>query len=159
MPVTDVTEVPSSLLIADSIPFRSIDVAIEHDPLQSPIYSRLDSTALHSIIDIRLESTPVGKVINEAKTSVFAALHDELPSSVEKIEKHPVALTNSGRHTHLTALQSVIQDTHRKNTAGQDGQINFDFLHQNHSRKHVKQLENAVDTVLAEEEDAIPAVL
>ncbi len=138
--------------LVQSTPTKIADTTINRTLLQSPIYSRLDAAALHGIIEIRLESTPAEKVINSGKTPIFAALPEALPSRTGVVEKRAYTPAINGRQAPLAALQT------NSRWADSDAGVDFDIAQHVRAGKHSKQLEKAVDEVLAEE-DAIPVVL
>lgn len=89
---------------------------------------------------------------NTTSSSIRDSLCDELPSLVEKIEKHRNTPAINARQAHIAALQT------NSSWSYFDAEADFDIAHHLRAGKHTKQLEKAVDTVLAEE-DAIPALL
>ena len=151
VPTPIVADITLPVHLVESTPARLIDTAINRLPSQSPIYSWPDSTALPKIIENRLENSLAGKQTSNANTTVFASLHDELPSRVSKFAKHPITLAINSRLAHLATLRTIVQNPHFS-----DAEAKVDLYLTRHSRagKHSKQLEKAIDEVLAEE-DAI----
>ena len=134
--------------LVESTPARLIDTAINRLPSQSPIYAWINSTALPKIGENWLENPLAGKGTSNANTAVFTSLHDELPSRVSKLAKHPIIPAINSRKAHLAVLQKNPRWT------ATDSEADFDMAQHVRSGKHTKQLEKAVDEVLAEE-DAI----
>jgi hypothetical protein len=148
------TALPVALV--ESTPARITDMDFNRLPPQSPLYLRPDSTALHKIIESGLEQPLTTRYENITSAPIFGSLRDELPSRAEKIDKHPITPAINSRQAHIAALQTIV-----KNSLPTDAGAELDFdvvQHVRAGKKHVKQLEKAVDTVLAEE-DAFPALL
>jgi hypothetical protein len=131
--------------LVESTPARLIDTAINRLPAQSPIYSWIDSTALPKGIDNWFENPLAGKQTSNAKATVFASLHDELPLRAGIIEKRAYAPATNGRRVDLAALQTIGETT--------GAEADFDIARHARAGKHAGQLEKAVDSVIAEDED------
>jgi hypothetical protein len=155
-PTSFVADIILPVRLADSSPVGLIDTPINRLPLQSPIYSWLDSTALQRTIYATLESVAVNKQTDNIKTSLFAASHEEFPSRAGIIEKHAYTLALNNHQAHLAALESIEQNPHWYDIEAEAG---FDISRHARAGKHASQLEKMVDTVLAEEEDIALAVL
>jgi hypothetical protein len=157
--VLDVAVTPTAIVANTALPVRlvesasvrQIDTAINRLPSQSPIYSRLDPIVWHKIIEDELEQSLTTNNRNVTSNSILDSLGDELPSHVSKFAKHPGTTSINSRQAHIVALQTVVQKSHWTDT---EAEADFDIAQQVHTRKHSKQLENAIDEVLAEEEDA-----
>jgi hypothetical protein len=142
--------------LVESTPARQIDTAINCLLPQSPIYCWLDSAASHKIIENGLEQSLTTRNENIASTPTFASLRDDLPPRVEKSDKHRTTAAINSRQAHIAALQTVVQNSRWTDA---DAEADFGITQHVRSGKHSKQLEKAVDEVLAEEEDVIPALL
>ena len=86
---------------------------------------------------------------------MLGSLRGELPSSAGKIEKHRTTPAINTQQAQFAALQTVVQNSRWINT---DAEADLDIARHVRAGKHSKQLEKAIDEVLAEE-DAIPALL
>ena len=75
-------------------------------------------------------------------------MRDELPLHVGKIEKHLTIPAINTRQAHFAALQTVLQNSHWLDS---DAKTDFDIARHVHDGKHTKQLEQAIDEVLADE--------
>ncbi len=96
------------------------------------------------------------KQISNVEIPILIPLHEELPSRTGVVEKRTYTSAINGRQAHLTALQTIIQNSHWYNA---DAESNIDIARHARTGKHARQIEKAVDTVLAEQEDAVPAIL
>jgi hypothetical protein len=141
--------------LVESTEESRIDTDIKQVTPQAPIYSRIDSNVLHWSIERGLEQSLTTRNGNITSTPILGSLHDELPSHVGKIAKHPRIPAVNSRQAHFTALQAVVQNFRRTDT---DAEEDFDIARHVRAGKHSKQFEKAIDEVLAEE-DAIPALL
>ncbi len=132
-----------------------IDTAINRLASQSSIYSWFDWTALPKTSDNRLENPLAGKQVSNANTAVFASLHDELPLRAGIIEKCIYTPATNGRQEHAAALQTNGFTRSVKSTSGEKTGAETDFEISRHARavKHAGQLEKAIDTVIAEDDD------
>ena len=155
-PITIVADTALPLRLVESTEQRLIDTATIQVLPKEVIYSRIDSSALHRIIDSGLEQSLAIINRNITSTPIRGSLRDELPSRVEKIDRHRTIPAINSRQAHLAALQTVVQYSPWIDA---DAEADFDIARHVRAGKHSKQLEKAVDEVLAEEEDAIPAVL
>jgi hypothetical protein len=152
-----VADIALPVRLADSSPVRLIDTPINRLPLQSPIYSRFDLTALDKIVESGLEQSITTRNGNITSPPLLGSSRDELPSRVSKFAKHPTTPIIKSRQALFAALQTVEQNSRWTDT---DAEVDFDIAqHIRAGKKHAKQLEKAADAVLAEEEDAIPALL
>ena len=111
IPTAIVADIALPVRLVESTPARLIDTAINRLLPQSPIYSRLDSTALHRIIESGLEQSLTTRNGNITSTPILGSLRDELPSRVGKIEKHPTIPAINSRQAHFAALQTVVQNS------------------------------------------------
>jgi hypothetical protein len=157
-PTSFVADIILPVRLADSSPVGLIDTPINRLPLQSPIYSWLDSTALQRTIYAyaTLESVAVNKQTDNIKTSLFAAAHEEFPSRTDIIEKRAYTPALNNHQAHLAALESIVQNPHWYDI---EAEADFDISRHARAGKHASQLEKMIDTVLAEEEDIALAVL
>jgi hypothetical protein len=80
-------------------------------------------------------------------------LSEELPSYVKKLEKRLSTPAIDTRQAHLIAIQSSYRWTDT------NAEADSDIAQHTRAEKHTKQLEKAIDTVLAEEEEALLVVL
>ncbi len=148
-----VADIALPVRLVESTPARRIDTAINRLLPQSPIYFRLDSTALPKIIESGLEQPLTTGNGNITSTPILGSLRDELPSRVEKIEMHRTTPVISSRQAHIEALQTNSRWSYL------DAEADSDIAQHVRAGKHSKQFEKAIDEVLAEEEDAILALL
>jgi hypothetical protein len=144
----------SPVYLVASTPAKIIDTDTKHLPPQFPIYYRLDARALHQIFESRLEKSVATSIANDKITSILSSLRDELPSRVSQFAKFPAIPAINIRQAHFAALQTVIQNARWTDT---DAEADFDIAQHVRAGKHSKQLENAVDEVLGEEE-VFPAI-
>ena len=149
VPTAIVADIALPVGLVESTPARLIDTAINRLPSQSPIYSWIDPTALPKIIVGGLEQSITTRNGNITSTPILASLRDELPSHVEKSDKHLTTPAISSRQAHIAALQTVVQNSRWTDT---DAEVDFDMAQHIRAVKHSKQLEKAVDDVLAEED-------
>jgi hypothetical protein len=150
-PISIVADSALPVRLVESTPVKIVDTAINRLLPQSPIYFRLDSTALHKIIESGLEQSLTTRNGNITSTPILNSLRDELPLSVSKFEKHPTTSAINSRQALFAALQTVVRNSRWTDL---DAEADFDIAQHVRAGKHTKQLEKAVDTVLAEE-DAI----
>jgi hypothetical protein len=155
-PTAIVADLALPVRLADSSPVGLIDTPVNRLPLQSPIYSWLDSTALQRTIYATLESVAVNKQTDNIKTSLFAASHEEFPSRTDIIEKRAYTPALNNHQAHLAALESIEQNPHWYDI---EAEADFDISRHARAGKHASQLEKMIDTVLAEEEDIALAIL
>jgi hypothetical protein len=148
MPTAIVADIALPVRLVESSPVGLIDTPINRLPIQSPIYSRLDSTALHKIIESGLEQSLTTRNGNITSTPILGSLRDELPSHLGKIEKHHTTLAINSRQALLAALQTSSRWLYL------DAEADLDIAQHVRAGKHFKQFEKAIDKVLAEE-DAI----
>jgi autotransporter-associated beta strand protein len=142
--------------LVESTPVKLIDTAINRLPSQSPIYSRLDSTALNKVIEGGQEQYLATRNGNIASKSILDSLSDELPSNMSKYAKHSGTPALNSRQAHIAALQTVVQNSPWNDAYAE---VDFDIAQQVRAgKKHAKQIEKAVDAIVAEE-DAVPALL
>ena len=139
--------------LVESTPARQIDTAINCLLPQSPIYFRLDSTVLHKDVESGLEQFITTRNENITSTPILGSLRNESPSGVGKIDKNSTTPVINSRQAHIAVLQT------NSRWAYLDATADFDIIRHEGARKHSKQFEKAIDKVLAEEEDAIPALL
>jgi uncharacterized membrane protein YqhA len=102
-------------------------------------------TALPKIGENRLENPLAEKQASNAKTSVFASLHDELPLRAGMMEKRAYAAASNGGQVDFAAWQTIGEQ------AG--AEADFDVARHARAGKHAGQLEKAIDAVIAEDED------
>ncbi len=138
--------------LVESTEERRIDTDFNRLLPQSPIYLRIDSTALHKLIDSGLEQSLTTRNENITSAPIFGSLRNELPSAVGKIDKHFTIPVINSRHAHIAVLQS------NSRWAYLDSVADIDIAQHVGAGKHSKQFEKAIDEVLAEEEDATMAL-
>jgi hypothetical protein len=110
---------------------------------------------LHRIIESGLEQSLAARNGNITSTPILGSPRNELSSRVSKIEKYLTTPVINSRQAHLAALQTVLPNSHWTYTGAK---VDFDIAQHIRAGKHSKQLENAIDEVMAEE-DAIPVKL
>jgi len=162
--VLDVVTQPTAIIadialpvgLVESTSARLIDTAINRLPSQSPIYSWLDSTALNKIIEGDLQQSLTTRIGNTTSTAITDSLSDELPSHVSKFTRHSTTPAINIRQAHIAALETIVQNSRWSYL---DTEADFDIGRHIRAGKHSNQFEKAIDKVLAEEEDAIPALL
>lgn len=88
---------------------------------------------------------------NFTSTPLLGPLRDELPSRASKFSKHATIPAINSRQALFAALQSNSRWSYL------DTGADFDIAQHARAGKHSKQLEKAIDEILAEDEDAIPA--
>jgi hypothetical protein len=140
----------------ESIPARHITKAINPILPQVSIDPRLDSTALHMILETRLDNPLVEKRINNTKTSLFTSLNNELPSSADIVKKHAYTPAITSQRSHIAALDTIVQNLHWNNI---DDEVDFDIARHARAINYANQLKNAVDTILSKENDFFLAIL
>jgi hypothetical protein len=159
--VLDTIATPTGIIADTSLPLRlmetaeerRIDTAFNRLLPQSPIYFRLDSTVLHKDVESGLEQFITTRNENITSTPILGSLRNESPSGVGKIDKNSTTPVINSRQAHIAVLQT------NSRWAYLDATADFDIIRHEGARKHSKQFEKAIDKVLAEEEDAIPALL
>ena len=152
VPTPIVANIALPVCLVESTEETRIDTTTKHVPPQTLIYSKIDSTALHKIIDSWLEQSLTTRNGNVTSTPILGSLRDELPSRVEKIEKHRTTPAINSRQAQFAALHINFQWTVA------DSEADIDIAQHVRAEKHSKQLEKAIDEVLAVE-DAIPTLL
>ncbi|MGA2061522.1 MAG: LamG-like jellyroll fold domain-containing protein [Thermoguttaceae bacterium] len=152
-PTGIIADTASPVRLVGSAEERRIDTAFNRPMPQSPMYFRLDSTALNKNIESGLEQFLTTR--NEYLTSVplLGSLRYELPSGMETIDKHSTIPAINSRQAHIAVLQT------NSRWAYLDAETDIDIAQLvSAGKKRDKQLENVVDEVLAAE-DAILALL
>jgi autotransporter-associated beta strand protein len=152
-PTAIVADIATQVSLTDSTSTILIGTAINRHRLQSPVYSWIDSTALNKIIEGGLQQSLTTSDGNITSKSILDSLSDELLSHVSKFAKHSTIPTINIRSAHLAALQTYSRWSYL------DTEADFDIGRHVRAGKHSNQFEKAIDKVLAEEEDAIPALL
>ena len=79
-------------------------------------------------------------------------MENELPSRMGIIKKYAYTLAITNRRCHFAALDTIVQNLDWNNI---DAEVDFDIARHARFGKHAKQLEEAVDAVLAED-DVVP---
>ena len=146
VPTPIVADIALPVDLVESAPARLIDTVINRPLPQSPIYSWIGSTALPKVIESGLENPLAGKQTISANTAVFASLHDELLLPAGMIKKRGYTPATKGGQVDFTAWQTIGETT--------GDEVDFDITRHARAGRHFKQLEKAIDEVLAEE-DAI----
>ncbi|MGA2797994.1 MAG: hypothetical protein ABSE63_10465, partial [Thermoguttaceae bacterium] len=144
-PTTIIADTTLPVGLVETTPARLIDTAINRLPSQSPIYSWIGLTTLPKVSENWWENPLAGKQASNASTAVFASLHDGLPLRAGIIEKRDNALATNGRQVDFATWQTIVDKT------GDD--VDFDIARHARAGKHAGQLEKAIDTVIAEDED------
>ena len=143
-------------ILESSTPARPIGTANYRLPPQSPLNSWLDLTALNKVIVGGQEQSLSASNGNTAGSLIPGSLRDELPSRTGKIDNHRAISAINGRQAQFAALQTVVQNSRWTDA---DAEANFDIAQYIRTgKKHIKQLEQAIDEVWAEEDD-IPVEL
>jgi hypothetical protein len=146
VPTPIVADIVLPVRLVDSSPLRMIDTAINRLLPQSPIYSWIDSTALHKIIEGELQQSLTTRNGNITSTPILDSLSDELPSHVSKFAKHPGTPYINIRQAHIAALQI---NSHWTDT---EAEADLNIARHVRAGKHSKQFEKALDEVFAEED-------
>ncbi len=133
-PTAIIADTALPVRLVESTPARRIDTAINPVINQLSIYSRLDSTALHRIIESRLENSLTTRNENITSTPIFGSLRDELPSRVEKIDKHRPTPAINSRQAHFAALQTNSRWSYL------DAEVDFDIA------QHVRAKKNTLSS-------------
>jgi hypothetical protein len=134
--------------LVESAGLLPIDTATKHITPQPLIYSQVDSFALHRIIDIGQKQSFTSTRGSILSTQILGSLCEELPPRGEKMDKHPAIFVAYSRLAHVVALQTVVQ---KSRSADIGAQLEFDISQLIRAVKHSKQLEKAIDEVLAED--------
>ena len=158
--VIDVVAAPKDIIadialpvrLVESTPAKLIDTAINRLLPQSPISSRIDLTALPRIFENWMENPLAEKQINNSKTSILTSLHEELPSHSGIIDKRVHTQAIFERQAHFAASKTIVRNLHWSET---DAEADIDIIRHARAGKHARQFEKMIDTVLAEDEDAI----
>ena len=151
-PTANVAEIALPVRLTEPTQARLIDTAFNRLPPQSTISSRIDLTVLPWIIENWLENPLAEKQIINSKTSMLTSMQNVSLSDSVIIEKRVYTQAIYGRQAHIAALEANTRWSYL------DAGADFDIAQHIRAGIHSKQLEKAVDKVLAEEE-AIPALL
>ena len=132
---------------------RPIGTANYHLLPQSPLYSWLDLMALNKVIVSGQGQSLSASNGNITGSLIPGSLRDELPSRMAKIDNHRTIPAINGRQAQFATMQTVMQNSRWTDT---DAEADFDVAQYIRAgKKHVKPLEQAIDTVLAEEDDIL----
>ena len=158
--VLDAIATPTAIVADIALPVRLpehvqtslIDTTFNRLPPQSPIFSQIDSTALPWIIEDWLKIPLAEKQINISKTSMLTSLQEESLTHSGIIEKRVYTQAIFERQAHFTDSETIVRNIHLCET---DAEVDIDITRHARAGKHARQFERMIDTVLADNEDAI----
>ena len=129
---------------------KPVDTAVNHLSIQSPTDSKTDSPALSVIVESWSQGALAGKQAGETRSTAFTSSRDEPPFAAGMTGKRASASAINKWLVHSAALQTIVSSPNR---SGADAEGVLDVARHARAGKHASQLENALDRVLAEEED------
>jgi hypothetical protein len=127
-----------------------IDTAVNHLSVQSSIHSRTDSPELFVVVEGRSCGALAGNQENATNRAVFRLSGNESSFAAGTTGRHAVAPAGNNWLAHSAALQTIVSHSSRN---GVDAEAVLDIARHAGVKKHAKELENALDSVLAEEEE------
>jgi hypothetical protein len=130
---------------------KPIDTAVNHVSIDSPTDSKADLPAFSEIVETWSQGALAWKQAGETRSTVFTSSRDEPPFAAGMTGKLASASALNNWLTHSAALQTMVSHPNRN---GADAEAVLDVARHARAKKHASQLENALDRVLAEEEDA-----
>ena len=127
---------------------KLVDTAVNDLSSQSRIRSEIKSPTLSAIIGNWSQGALVGKQAGETGNTVFASSRDGSTFALGMTEKHASASTIRYWLPHLAALEAIVSynDT--------DAEAVLDIARHARVKQHTGQLEDVLNRVLHEEEDA-----
>jgi hypothetical protein len=130
---------------------KMIETVVNHISIDSPTDSNIDLPALFVIVESRSQGALTGKQAGETRNTAFTSSRDEPPILAGTARKFVSASAISNWLAHSAALQIMVSHPNRD---GADAEAVLDVARHARAGKHTSQLENALDRILAEEEDA-----
>ena len=138
-------------LTESSAQSKPVDTAVNHLSIDSPTDSKTDSPTFSLIVASWSQGAFVGQQAGETRSTAFASSRDQPPFAPGMTGKRASASALNNWLTHSAALQTIVSHPNR-NAA--DAEAVLDVARHARAGKHASQLENALDRVLAEDEDA-----
>ncbi len=130
---------------------KPVDTVVNHLPIHLPTDSKSDSPILSLIVESWSQGTLAGKQANETKNTASTSSSDESPFAVGTNGKRASVAAIDKWLVHSAALHTIVSSPNR---SGADAEEVLDIARHARPGKHASQLENALDRILAEEEDA-----
>jgi hypothetical protein len=150
LPEVNVVEAASIQPMVEVIPARHGTKAVHTVLPQKSLDLRLDSKALYTILESRLDNPLVEMGINNGKTSFLTLLNNELAPGTGILKAHACAPVITGQKTHITALDAIVQNLHWDNA---NDEKDFDIARRDRAMNYTNQIKNAVDAILSTEKD------
>ena len=142
--------VPATPLTESFAQSKLVDTAFNHVSFDSPTDSKTYLPALSVIVESWSQGALAGKQAGETRSTAFTSSREEPPIASGMTGKRASASAINKRLVHSAALQTILSSSNR---SGADAEEFLDIARHARAGKHASQLENALDRVLAEEED------